>query len=47
VNEILKRFTLDVAMLRRYLVDYRYLDREPNGSQYWRRNDNPTILKEA
>lgn len=47
VNEILKRFTPDVAMLRRYLVDYRYLDREPNGSQYWRRNDNPTILKEA
>lgn len=34
VNVILSRFDDDVAALRRYLVDERYLDR--SGGEYWR-----------
>ena len=47
VNEILKKFNPDMAILRRYLVDYRFLDREKDGSQYWRRKDHPSINKKA
>jgi len=42
VNEILKKYNPDTAMLRRYLVDYQYLDRERDGSLYWRRDDPPS-----
>jgi hypothetical protein len=38
VNEILKKYNPDTAILRRYLVDYQYLDRERDGSKYWRPN---------
>lgn len=36
VNELLKPFFSDTASLRRSLVDFNYLDRERNGSAYWR-----------
>src|SRR5512141_3197308 len=36
VNTILRRFHLDTASLRRYLVDNNLLARERNGARYWR-----------
>jgi hypothetical protein len=36
VNQILRRFHEDTAVLRRALVDAKMLDRESNGSRYWR-----------
>ncbi len=36
VNEILARFHNDTASLRRGLVEYRLLQRESDGSAYWR-----------
>jgi hypothetical protein len=39
VNLIIKRFNEDSAGLRRDLVDHGYLDRESNGSRYWRVKD--------
>ncbi len=35
VNAVLKRFYDDYALLRRYLVDYGFLDRTVDGSKYW------------
>ena len=36
VNTILRRFHVDTAALRRYLVDHGFMARESNGSKYWR-----------
>jgi hypothetical protein len=36
VNTILRRFHLDTAALRRYLVDNGLMAREGDGSRYWR-----------
>ena len=36
VNTILRRFNPDTAALRRYLVDHGFMDRESDGSKYWR-----------
>lgn len=36
VNTILRRFHLDTAALRRYLVDEGFMDRESDGTRYWR-----------
>jgi hypothetical protein len=36
VNTLLRRFHADTATLRRALVDGGLLDREPDGSRYWR-----------
>ena len=36
VNTILRRFHVDTATLRRNLFDYGFLDRESDGSRYWR-----------
>jgi hypothetical protein len=36
VNTILRRFHVDTATLRRNLVDYGLLDRESDGTRYWR-----------
>jgi len=36
VNTILRRFHVDTAALRRYLVDYQLMAREGDGSRYWR-----------
>jgi hypothetical protein len=38
VNTILRRFHVDTATLRRNLVDYGFLDRESDGTRYWRIN---------
>ncbi|MNI93759.1 hypothetical protein D3C73_1517580 [compost metagenome] len=35
VNAILKEASSDYVTLRRYLIDYGLLDREPDGSTYW------------
>lgn len=37
VNTILRRFHVDTAALRRYLVDNGLMDRESDGTRYWRR----------
>lgn len=39
INQILEDVYHDYVMLRRYLIDYGLLDRKPDGSQYWLRND--------
>ncbi len=36
VDAILKGVADDHTKVRRYLVDYRFLDRKPDGSSYWR-----------
>ena len=36
VNEIIRKFHVDTAGLRRDLVDAGLLSRETNGSRYWR-----------
>jgi hypothetical protein len=35
VNQILKAVNDDYVTVRRYLIEYGYLDRKPDGSQYW------------
>jgi hypothetical protein len=35
VTAILKRFYDDYALLRRYLIDYGFMDRRTDGSAYW------------
>ncbi len=35
VDEILKKVVDDHTKARRYLIDYQYLHRKPDGSQYW------------
>ena len=36
VNSILRRFHVDTATLRRYLVDNGLMARESDGTRYWR-----------
>lgn len=36
VNEILERFYDDYIYLRRLLIEFRLLGRDPSGSSYWR-----------
>jgi predicted transcriptional regulator len=36
VNEILLRFNRDTAFMRRSLVEYRLMDRQGGGGEYWR-----------
>jgi ArsR family transcriptional regulator, arsenate/arsenite/antimonite-responsive transcriptional repressor len=47
VNTIIRRFHLDVSGLRRDLVDAGLLDRERDGSRYWRPEMNLTQGKEG
>lgn len=35
VNAVLKKAYADFATLRRYLIEYGFMDRRPDGSQYW------------
>lgn len=35
LNQTLKGFYEDYALIRRYLVDYGFLNRKPDGSRYW------------
>lgn len=37
LNEILKGFYEDYVLIRRYLVEYGFLDRKADGSKYWLR----------
>ncbi len=39
VNQILKTVYDDYVTLRRYLIEYGFLDRKPDGSEYWLRNN--------
>jgi hypothetical protein len=39
VNTILRRFHVDTAALRRYLVDHQLMARESDGTKYWRVNN--------
>ena len=39
VNTILRRFHVDTAALRRYLVDHKLMAREGDGTRYWRLKD--------
>lgn len=36
VNEILSKYSVDTARLRRWLVDFGYMKREGGGGKYWR-----------
>jgi hypothetical protein len=47
VNDILAKYNPDTAALRRYLIDYRHLARERDGSRYWRRKDHPSKSRTA
>ena len=40
VNTVLRRFHVDTAALRRYLVDNGLMDRESDGTRYWRRPEH-------
>ena len=40
INQILTFVYHDFATLRRYLIEYGFLDRTPDGGQYWLRNDD-------
>jgi len=42
VNEILEEAYGDYATLRRSLVDYGFLDRQPDGSEYWLKTETIT-----
>jgi hypothetical protein len=35
LNQALKAIYEDYALIRRYLIDYGFLDRKPDGSEYW------------
>ena len=35
VNEILKGYYDDYVLLRRYLIEYGFITRKPDGSSYW------------
>jgi DNA-binding CsgD family transcriptional regulator len=37
VNEVLGPVWYDYVTIRRYLIEYRFLERKPDGSEYWRR----------
>lgn len=36
INEILKDIFEDYALIRRYLVDYKFVNRTKDGSLYWK-----------
>ncbi len=40
INSILTLIYHDFATLRRYLIEYGFLDRTPDGSEYWLRDDS-------
>jgi len=35
INEVLTTIYDDYVILRRYLIEYGFIDRKPDGSQYW------------
>lgn len=46
VNEILKTAYQDFSTLRRYLIDYGFMDRKSDGSQYWLKS-SPDKMEEG
>jgi hypothetical protein len=40
VNEALARFHEDIASLRRYLISYKFMQRDPHGKKYWRAEES-------
>lgn len=46
VNEILKTIYPDFATIRRYLIEYGFMDRKPDGSQYWLKEETNTVTVE-
>ena len=42
MNGILQEIYDDYVTIRRYLVEYRFIDREPDGSRYWTHGAEPT-----
>ncbi len=46
VNEILKDVYEDFATIRRYFIEYGFMDRKPDGSQYWVK-ENPEEREDA
>lgn len=47
INQILKEVYHDYVTLRRYLIEYGFLDRKPDGSQYWLKNNTISSETEA
>jgi hypothetical protein len=43
VNTVLRRFHIDTAALRRYLVDNNLMAREGDGTRYWRVKSTPVV----
>lgn len=41
INEILKPIHPDYARLRRELIDFKFLEREPGGGLYWLAQKQP------
>jgi len=39
VNAVLKPMVEDYVMIRRYLIDYQFLNRTPDGKSYWLTTD--------
>ncbi|TEB05999.1 hypothetical protein Psch_03041 [Pelotomaculum schinkii] len=46
VNEILKTAHEDFVTLRRYLIEYGFIDRKPDGSRYWLKEGLPEMEEE-
>ncbi|MFZ5988907.1 MAG: DUF2087 domain-containing protein [Bacillota bacterium] len=47
VNEIIKSIYEDFATIRRYLIEYGFLDRTPDCSKYWVKGDSPETEVES
>ena len=43
VNAVIGAFYDDICLLRRELVDFRFLDRERDGSRYWLHDPQPEV----
>lgn len=38
LNQALEEFYEDYVLIRRYLIEYGFIDRKPDGSEYWLKN---------
>jgi hypothetical protein len=43
INEILKDYYDDYVTLRRYLIEHEFLERKPDGSQYWLKEQHEEV----
>jgi hypothetical protein len=46
VNAVLQNAFADYVTLRRYMIEYGFMDREPDGSAYWIKEGIPMMTKE-